>query len=93
MHFLYLWRILCSLSNLRFNKLRLVEYFSDRQSTESIDIVKPESTFHPPTRRDQVLDTYIDYLTKYPLEELLDKQGKVNDNGIKEQSKFGNQRK
>ena len=72
-------------------KLRLIEYFSDRQETESIDIVKPESTFTPPKNRVPVLDTYTDFLTKYPLEELAEKQSRVKDNltkaewnGIKE---------
>ena len=61
-------------------KLRLIEYFSDRQETESIDIVKPESTFTPPKNRDPVLDTYTDFLTTYPLEELAEKQSVVKDN-------------
>ena len=47
-------------------KLRLIEYFSDRKETESIDIVKPESTFTLPKNRDSVLDTYTDFLTKIP---------------------------
>ena len=53
--------------------MRLIEYFSDRQETESIDNVKPESTFTPPKNRDPVPDTYTDFLTKYPLEELAEK--------------------
>ena len=32
-------------------KLRLIEYFSDRQETESIDIVKPKSTFTLPKKQ------------------------------------------
>ena len=72
-------------------KLRLIEYFSDRPFRESIDIVKPDSTFNPPRNRDPVLDTYIDCLTKYPLEEVANNQDKIEDNltraqwnGIKE---------
>ena len=72
-------------------KLRLIEYFSDRQETESIDIVKPKSTFTLSKNRYPVLDTYTDFLTKYPLEELAEKQSIVKDNltkaewnGIKE---------
>ena len=76
-------------------KLRLIEYFSDRPFTESIDIVKPDSTINPPRNRDPVLNIYIDYLTNYPLEEVANNQNKIEDNltraqwnGIKELRKI-----
>ena len=72
-------------------KLLLIEYFSDRPYRESTDIVKPDSTFNPPRNRDLVLDIYIDYLTKYQLEEVTINEDKTEDNltraqwnGIKE---------
>ena len=51
-------------------KLRLLEYFSDREDFDDGSLVKPESTFIPERQRDPILDTYIDYLTKLSLEDL-----------------------
>ena len=48
-------------------------------------MVKNPSKFNPPTHRDLVLDTYIDYLTKYPLEEILENQARPKFNLNKEE--------
>ena len=49
-------------------------------------MVKSPSNFNPPAHRDLILDTFIDYLTKYPLEEITDgKKNKPNFNLSKEQ--------
>ena len=40
-------------------------------------LVKPESTFNPNINRDPILDTYIDFLLKYPLEEKARQMEKV----------------
>ena len=68
----------------KFSNQRLLHFLS-------VNIVKPDSTFNPPRNRDPVLDIYIDYLTKYPLEEVANNQDKIEDNltraqwnGIKE---------
>ena len=50
-------------------KLRLIEFFAEEPTIEDDSQVKPESTFHPNRNRDPILDTYIDFLLKYPLEE------------------------
>ena len=50
-------------------KLRLMEYYADDPITDdNLDpsLVKNPSTFNPPPNRNLILDTYIDYLTKYP---------------------------
>ena len=51
-------------------KLRLIEFFADKDMREDDSLVKPESTFTPYQQRDTILDTYIDFLIKYPLEEM-----------------------
>ena len=50
-------------------KLRLIEFFADKPNSKDDSIVKPESKFSPNRNRDIILDTYIDFLLKYPLEE------------------------
>ena len=44
------------------------------------NIVKNPSSFNPPAHRDTILDTYIDYITKYPFDEILKRQAKVKPN-------------
>ena len=52
-------------------KLRLIEFFADKEeSSDDISLAKPETDFIPERHRDPVLDTYIDYLSNYPPEEL-----------------------
>ena len=50
-------------------KLRLIEFFHNKTpSTDEHDIAKPESSFTPSRHRDIILDTYIDFLLKHPLQ-------------------------
>ena len=67
-----------------------MEHFADNQSTDNVNnfdpsLVKNPSNFNPPTHRDLVLDTYVDYLTKYPLEEISENQGRHKFNLNKEE--------
>ena len=65
-----------------------MEYFAENQSTDNNfdpSLVKNPSNFNPPAHRDLVLDTYIDYLTKYPLEETLENQVRPKFNLNKEE--------
>ena len=51
--------------------LDLWNFFADKEeSFDDINLVKPESDFTPGRHRDPILDTYIDYLSNCPLEEL-----------------------
>ena len=61
-------------------KLRLIEFFAEKPITEDTSLVKPESTFCPNRNRDLILDTYIDFLLKYPLEEKVKQIEKVRYN-------------
>ena len=47
--------------------------------------MKNLSSFNPPAHRDIILDTYIDYITKYPFDEILKRQAKVKPNLKKEE--------
>ena len=66
-----------------------MEYSANNRNTESNfdqSLVKYPSNFNPPAHRDPILDTFIDYLTKYPLEEITyNKTKKPNFNLSKEQ--------
>lgn len=55
-------------------KLRKKEFFDDKSDTDE-SLAKNKSNFCPPRNRNITLDNYIDFLTKFPLEEL-----QVNDN-------------
>lgn len=48
-------------------KLRLTEYFGDNTQIDE-SLVRPKSGFNPGRNQNILLDTYIDFLTKYPLE-------------------------
>ena len=48
-------------------KLRLAEYFLDKDYTTDESLVKNKSSFNPPRGRDKYLDTYIDYTMNLPL--------------------------
>ena len=67
-------------------KLRLIEYSAnENDSTNQNDLdsslVKNPSNFNPPPNRDTILDTYIDYLTKYPFDETYqNKKKKISPN-------------
>ena len=61
-------------------KLQLIEFFADKYMREDDSLVKPESTFTPYQQRDTILDKYIDFLIKYPLEEMAQKQEKAKNN-------------
>ena len=56
-------------------KLRKKEFFEDNSdvSTAEESLAKNKSNFCPPRNTNITLDNYIDFLTKYPLEELLSK--------------------
>ena len=49
-------------------KLRLKDYFGGKDIQNDNSLVKPNSDFSPGRNRDRSLDTYIDFLLKYPLE-------------------------
>ena len=66
-------------------KLRLIEYWADKNdSTNQNDfdpsLVKNPSNFNPPSHRNIILDTYIDYLTKYPFDETCQNKKKISPN-------------
>ena len=61
-------------------RLRLMEFFVDKDMRKDDSLVTPESTFTPYQQRDTFLDTYIDFLIKYRLEEMTQKQEKAKDN-------------
>ena len=67
------------------HKLRFIEFFVDKEDTsDDISLVKQESDFTPERHRETVLDTYIDYLSNYSIEELAkeSKNTKFNCNGM-----------
>ena len=66
-------------------KLRLIEYFAEEPTTEDNSLVKPESSFYPTRNRDPILDTYIDFLLKCPLEEKARQMEKVKYNLTKQE--------
>ena len=66
-------------------KLRLKEFFTDKPITEDPSLVKPKSNFTPKRNRDPILDAYIDYLTKYPLDDLVLQQKPIRSNLTKKQ--------
>ena len=66
-------------------KLRLKEFFTDKPITEDPSLVKPKSNFTPKRNRDPILDTYIDYLTKYPLDDLVLQQKPIRSNLTKKE--------
>ena len=66
-------------------KLRLIEFFAEEPTIEDNSLVKPESTFHPNRNRVPILDTYIDFLLKYPLEEKARQMEKVKYNLTKQE--------
>ena len=53
-------------------KLRKKEFFEDKSDASGTDesLAKNKSNFCPPRNRNITLDNYIDFLTKFPLEEL-----------------------
>ena len=71
-------------------KLRLMEYSAkddngkdNNNNSQNIiqdSNVRNPSTFNPPAHRDLVLDTYVDYITKYPFEDILKNKQKVTPN-------------
>ncbi|CAG2235687.1 unnamed protein product [Mytilus edulis] len=48
-------------------RLRLTEYFADKESEEDDSLVRNKSTFIPNTGRNKCLDDYIENLSNYPL--------------------------
>ena len=52
-------------------KLRLMEFYSDKPGHNDFSLVKPNSQFTPKRNRDIILDTYCDYLTKLPFNEIV----------------------
>lgn len=48
-------------------KLRLAEFFAEKEPTKSNNVCKLQSKFNPGRNRDTNLDNYIDLLTKIPL--------------------------
>ena len=54
------------------NKLLKKELFEDKADASDNDesLAKNKSNFCPPRNRNITLDNYIDFLTKFPLEEL-----------------------
>ena len=48
-------------------RLRLTEFFADKESEEDESLVKNKSTFTPKTGRNKCLEDYIDSLSNYPL--------------------------
>ena len=61
-------------------KLRLIEFFADKDLQDDDSLVKPESNFTPNHQRDNALDTYIDEMAQQ-------QNKKVKDNLIKKQWK------
>ena len=61
-------------------KFRLIEFFAEKPSIEYTSLVNPESTFSPNRNRDLILDIYIDFLLKYPLEDKAKRIEKVKYN-------------
>ena len=54
-------------------KLRLIEFSHNKTpSTDELDIAKPESSYTPNRHRDIILDTYINFLLKHPLQSSAD---------------------
>ncbi|OOZ57814.1 hypothetical protein [Solemya velum gill symbiont] len=49
-------------------KLRLKEYFADKEEQQDGSLVRNKSDFNPPRGRDQHLDGYIETLSKFPIE-------------------------
>ena len=66
-------------------KLRLIEFFAEEPTIVDNSLVKLESTFHPNINRDPILDTYIDFLLQYPLEEKARQMEKVKYNLTKQE--------
>ena len=62
-------------------KLRKKEFFEDKSEASDTDesLAKNKSNFCPPRNRNITLDNYIDFLTKFPLEELQVKDIKRSD--------------
>lgn len=50
-------------------RLRLAEFFIDKDSSDDSLVANP-SNFNPPRGRNQQLDKYIDYMSKFPIESL-----------------------
>lgn len=48
-------------------KLRLVEYFADKETEEDRSLIRNKSKFTPKKGRNRHLDDYIDSITKHPL--------------------------
>ena len=63
-------------------KLRIMEFYADKPGHNDVSLVKPNSEFTPKRNRDIILDTYCDYLTKLPFNEILQDQNKVNWNEV-----------
>ena len=63
-------------------KLRLMEFFNDKDPTTNDSILKLPSKFNPARNRDIVLDNYIDYLTKQPLNAPNDTKGNLSKNEL-----------
>ena len=58
-------------------KLRLLEYTADTDgNSDDVSLKKNPSTFTPEALRNVTLDTYIDFISKYPFEEILRDQNK-----------------
>ena len=62
-------------------KLRLIEYTADTDgNSNDVRLKKNSSTFTPEAHRDVILGTYIDFISKYPFEEILSDQNKSRPN-------------
>ena len=66
-------------------KLRLMEFYADKPGHNDFSLVKPNSEFTPKRNRDIILDTYCDYLTKLPFNEILQDQKKPKKNLSREE--------
>ena len=66
-------------------KLRLMEFYADKPGHNDFSLVKPNSEFTPKRNSDIILDTYCDYLTKLPFNEILQDQKKTNKNLSREE--------
>ena len=68
----------------------MIEYWTDindptNQNDFDPSLVKNPSNFNPPLHRNIILDSYIDYRTKYPFEETCQNKGKILPNLKKDQ--------
>ena len=62
-----------------------MEFYADKPGHNDFSLVKPNSEFTPKRNRDIILDTYCDYLTKLPFNEILQDQKKPNKNLSREE--------